>query len=62
LPPSVAGLLPQLPALLPQIDQYDIDRYNTVLITVTPGAAATAQFDTYDRTGAKIHSVSYPAS
>ncbi len=62
LPPSVAGLLPQLPALLPQITQYDIDRYNAVLITVTPGAAAKAQFDTYDRTGAQIHSVTYTAT
>jgi len=62
LPPSVAGLLPNLPGILPQITQYDIDRYNAVLITVTPGAAAKAQFDVYDRTGAKIHSVSYTGS
>jgi phosphodiesterase/alkaline phosphatase D-like protein len=62
LPPSVAGLLPSLPGLLPQITQYDINRYNAVLITVTPGAAAEAQFDVYDRTGKLIHSVTYPAS
>jgi phosphodiesterase/alkaline phosphatase D-like protein len=62
LPPSVAGLLPSLPGILPQITQYDIDRYNAVLITVTPGAAAKAQFDVYDRTGKLLHSVSYTAS
>jgi phosphodiesterase/alkaline phosphatase D-like protein len=62
LPPSVAGLLPSLPGLLPQITQYDIDRYNAVLITVTPGAAARAQFDVYDRTGKSIHRVIYNAS
>ncbi|HUL98405.1 MAG TPA: alkaline phosphatase D family protein, partial [Mycobacterium sp.] len=62
LPPSVAGLLPTLPSLLTQITQYDIDRYNAVLISVTPGAAAKAQFDVYDRTGKKIHTAIYNAS
>ena len=62
LPLSVAGILPNLPGILTQITQYDIDRYNAVLIAVTPGSAAKAQFDVYDRTGKLLHSVSYSAS
>ena len=59
LPPSVAGLLGVVPTLLKQASHYDIDRYNTVLITVDPGAA-TAQFDIYDRTGAIMKTVTLP--
>ena len=45
LPASVAGLLPSLPAILTQVSAYDIDRYNVVMLTVTPGSAATAKVD-----------------
>jgi alkaline phosphatase D len=62
LPAAVAGLLPSLPSILTQVTQFDIDRYNVVLITVTPGAAAKAQFDVYDRTGKGLHRVIYNAS
>lgn len=62
LPASISSLLPSLPSLLTQVTQYDIDRYNVVLITVTPGAAAKAQFDIYDRTGKALHRVIYNAS
>ena len=59
LPPSVAGLLMVVPTLLKQASEYEIDRYNTVLITVDP-AAMTAQFDVYDRTGAVINTITFP--
>jgi hypothetical protein len=56
------GLLPSLPGILTQVKAYDIDRYNVVLLTVTPGATATAKVDFYDRTSALIHSVTYTAT
>jgi len=55
-------LLPSLPGILTQVKAYDIDRYNVVLLTVTPGATATAKVDFYDRTSALIHSVTYTAT
>lgn len=60
--PAVLALLPQLPALITQVDEYDLDRYNVVLMTVTPGSPATAKFDFYDRTGGIIHSKTYTAT
>ncbi|MFQ5666453.1 MAG: alkaline phosphatase D family protein, partial [Candidatus Binatia bacterium] len=62
LPPSIASLLPSLPGLITQVSEFDLDRFNVVLITVTPGSAATAQFDFLDRTGAVIHSVTFNAA
>jgi alkaline phosphatase D len=62
LPASIIPVLPTLPALLTQITEYDIDRYNVVLMTVTPGSPASAKFDFYDRTGAVIHSTTYTAT
>ena len=59
LPPSVLGVLSGVPAILKQVSEYDIDRYNAVLITIDP-AAPTARFDVYDRTGAVIHTVTLP--
>ena len=48
--------------ILKQVSEYDIDRYNTVLITVDPTAVPPkATFDFYDRTGALIHAISYDA-
>ncbi len=61
LPPSVVGLLPSLPTILKQISEFDIDRFNVVMIKVDPGAPAKATFDFIDRTGATIHSVSFDA-
>ncbi len=59
--PTVLTLLPQLPGIITQVDEYDLDRYNTVLMTLMPAVPATAKFDFYDRTGAIIHSVTYTA-
>jgi len=61
-PPSISSLLPSLPSIVTQVTQYELDRYNAVFITVTPGSAAKAQFDTYDRTGKLLHRVIYNAS
>jgi hypothetical protein len=61
-PPSVSGLLASLPSLLPQITKDDINRYNAVFITVTPGSTARAQFDIYDRTGKLLHRDIFNAS
>ncbi|HZP42179.1 MAG TPA: alkaline phosphatase D family protein [Candidatus Binatia bacterium] len=64
LPPSVAGLLGALPTLLTQITEYDIDRFNAVLLTVDPTAAPapTARLDFYDRSGTVIHSLGFTAT
>jgi phosphodiesterase/alkaline phosphatase D-like protein len=59
LPASVLGLLPSVPALITQVDEYELDRYNAVLLTLDP-AAGTAHFEFKDRTGLTIHSIDYP--
>ena len=60
--PDRRAALPTLPALLTQITQYDIDRFNAALLTVAPGAPATATVDFYDRSGAVIQSITFDAS
>jgi alkaline phosphatase D len=62
LPPGIVPLLGTLPALLTQITQFDIDRFNAALLTVAPGAPATATIDFYDRSGAVIQSITFDAS
>jgi phosphodiesterase/alkaline phosphatase D-like protein len=61
LPPSVVPLLPSLPAILTQIGEFDIDRFNIVMISVDDGVPPKAKFDFYDRSGAIIHTVSFDA-
>ncbi len=60
LPPSVAALLPTVPSLITQVDEFELDRYNAVLMTIDP-AAETARFDFKDRTGLLVHTISYTA-
>jgi len=62
LPPGIVPLLGTLPSLLTQITQFDIDRFNAALLTVAPGAPATARVDFYDRSGAVIQSITFDAS
>ena len=59
LPASVVALLPSVPSLITQIDEYELDRYNAVVVTLDP-AAGTARFDFKDRTGLTVHSRTYP--
>ena len=40
----------------------DIDRFNAALLTVAPGAPATARVDFYDRSGTVIQSITFDAS
>jgi phosphodiesterase/alkaline phosphatase D-like protein len=61
LPPSILSFLPIIPSALPQVSEFDIDRFNVVTINVDPGAPAVARFDFLDRTGATIHSFSINA-
>src|SRR5262249_51751451 len=62
LPPSIAGVLPSLPIFLTHISEFDIDRFNVVLIKVDPGSPQpTATLDFMDRTGATIHTISFTA-
>lgn len=63
LPPVVLTLLATVPSVITQVSEYELDRYNTVLITVDPTAGPpTARFDVYDRTGAMIRTVSLTAT
>jgi hypothetical protein len=62
LPPGIVPLVGTLPSLLTQITQFDIDRFNAALLTVAPGAPATARVDFYDRSGAVIQSITFDAS
>src|SRR5262249_10996543 len=34
LPPSIVGLLPSVPGIITQIDEFELDRYNAGLITI----------------------------
>lgn len=62
LPPTILPILPSLPAFLTHITEYDIDRFNVVLLEVTPGVPQpTAKFNFIDRTGAVIHTLSFTA-
>ena len=62
LPPSIVPVLPTLPAILGQISEFDIDRFNVVLISVDPGAPnATAKLDFIDRSGSTIHTITFTA-
>ena len=60
LPASVAALLPSVPALLTQVSEYELDRYNAVMITLDP-VMEKATFDFKDRTGLTVHSIAYTA-
>jgi phosphodiesterase/alkaline phosphatase D-like protein len=60
LPPTIVGLLPSVPAIITQVSEFELDRYNGVMITLDP-AAETANFDFKDRTGLTIHSITYAA-
>lgn len=62
LPPSVSGLLSTVPAVLAQVQEFDIDRFNAVLLTVAPGLPATAKVDVYDRSNTIIHSLTFNAN
>jgi alkaline phosphatase D len=55
LPASIVGVLPSVPFIIGQVDDYEIDRYNGALVTVDP-VAGTAKIDIYDRTGLLIDS------
>jgi alkaline phosphatase D len=58
LPTTVVNLLPSVAGILKQASEYDIDRYNTVAVTLDPtNMPPTAEFDVVDRTGAFIHTV-----
>ena len=61
LPPTIVTLLPNVPGLITQVSEFELDRYNAVLITLDP-VAETAQFDFKDRTGLTIHSITYTAT
>lgn len=60
LPPTVLALLSGVPAVITQVTEFELDRYNAVMITLDP-AAETAKFDFKDRTGLTIHSITYTA-
>lgn len=60
LPPTVLSLLSSVPALITQVTEFELDRYNAVMMTIDP-AAKTAQFDFKDRTGLTVHSIGYTA-
>jgi alkaline phosphatase D len=63
LPASVLGLLGSVPAIIPQVSEYELDRYNTCLITIDPTQTQpTATFDFTDRTGLLIHSIAFTAT
>jgi len=62
LPPSVEASLPGLPGVITQVSEFELDRYNVVLITVDPTLTTPrANFDFYDRTGSIIHNVFFDA-
>jgi alkaline phosphatase D len=62
LPPSISSLLMGVPAVITQVSQFDIDRYNAGLITIDPTVAMpTAKFDFYDRTGRVIRTITFTA-
>jgi phosphodiesterase/alkaline phosphatase D-like protein len=62
LPPSVEASLPGLPGVITQVSEFELDRYNVVLITVDPTLATPrANFDFYDRTGSIIHTLFFDA-
>jgi alkaline phosphatase D len=60
LPASLSGLLTALPGLLTQITQFDIDRFNAAVVTVTDTPAPTATIEFYDRSNTVIQTVSFP--
>jgi alkaline phosphatase D len=63
LPTTVVTLLPSVAGILKQASEYDIDRFNTVLMTIDPTMVPpTAAFGVYDRTGALIHSIGLTAT
>jgi alkaline phosphatase D len=62
LPPSVVASLPGLPGVVTEVSEFELDRYNVVLITIDPSLATPrASFDFYDRSGSIIHSVFFDA-
>ena len=63
LPPSIVGLLGGVPAFLTEVSEFDIDRYNTVMITVDPTLTTPrTTLDFYDRTGTMIHTIVFDAA
>jgi len=60
LPPSLSGLVATLPGLLTQITQFDIDRFNAAVVSVTDTPTPKATVDFYDRSNTVIQSVSFP--
>jgi hypothetical protein len=62
LPATIAPLLASIPGVLTQVTQFDIDRFNATLLTVAPGAPATAKLDFYDRSGGVIQTVTFAAT
>lgn len=60
LPPTIVTLLPNVPSLITQVTEFELDRYNAVLLELDP-VAQTAKFDFKDRTGLTIHSITYTA-
>jgi alkaline phosphatase D len=60
LPPSIVGALPTLPGLLSQITQYDLDRFNAAVVSVTDTPTPKATIDFYDRSNTVVQSVSFP--
>lgn len=60
LPASIGTLLPTLPGVLTQITQFDIDRFNAAVLTVTATPAPRATIEFYDRSNSVIQSVSFP--
>ena len=63
LPPSIVGVLSGVPGFLTEVSEFDIDRYNTVLITVDPTLATPrTTLDFYDRTATMIHTIVFDAA
>ena len=61
--PSIVPLLPALPALIPQVTAYDIDRFNGAVVTVDPNASPpTATLDAYGRSGEVLLSTTFEAA
>ena len=60
LPPSLIPILPSLPGVLTQITQFDIDRFNATVLSVTDTPTPKATIDFYDRSNTIIQSVSFP--
>jgi alkaline phosphatase D len=60
LPASIVASLPILPGVLGQVSLYDIDRFNTALLTVTDTPSPSATIEFYDRSNTIIQTITFP--